>query len=207
MQNIEGCPKPSQSLLFAAGNRDEVLAACQQSAADGLGYLDGEHSLTIHAELVDRLPPVLRIFAGCAAQLIGDISAADVITFHIQSAKLTLLMVDDFFCQGIPELRSRIKVNLRTQDIDVFEYGPGTDYQSLMYLKSRFMAADQERYDQQGAFDQWIMSLECFDFSGYGPSPDMFYAGQSELGVSLHGLQSKSSPPSGQDDADKKYNP
>ena len=34
--------------------------------------------------------------------------------------------MDDFFGQAIPELRSRIKVNLRTQDIDVFEYGPGT---------------------------------------------------------------------------------
>jgi len=46
-------------------------------------------------------------FAGCAAQQIGDISAADVITFHIQSAKLTLLMVDDFWGHHIPELRSR----------------------------------------------------------------------------------------------------
>jgi DNA phosphorothioation-associated putative methyltransferase len=127
------------------------------------------------AELVDRLPPVLRVFAGCAARLIEDISAADVIKFHIQSAKLTLLMVDDFWGHHIPELRSRIKVNLRTQDIDVFEYGPGTDYQSLMYLKSRFMAADQVGYERQAAFDQWLIGLGCFDFSGYGPSPEMFY--------------------------------
>ncbi|MDZ7762531.1 MAG: hypothetical protein U5L00_20065 [Desulfovermiculus sp.] len=115
--------------------------------------------------------------------------------------------MDDFLGQAIPDLRSRIKVNLRNQDIDVFEYGPGTDYQSLMYLKSRFLAVDQEGYDQQAAFDQWLMSLECFDFSGYGPSPDMFYARRSELGVFLQRLQSKSSFPSGQDDADKKYNP
>ncbi|MDZ7759109.1 MAG: hypothetical protein U5L00_02490 [Desulfovermiculus sp.] len=46
--------------------------------------------------------------------MIGDISAADVIKFHIQSAKLTLVMVDDFLGKAIPELRSRIKVNLRT---------------------------------------------------------------------------------------------
>ncbi len=77
--------------------------------------------------------------------------------FHIQSAKLTLLMVDDFFGRAVPELRSRIKVNLRTQDIDVFEYGHESDYKSLMYLKSRFMAAGQEGYEQQEAFDQWLM--------------------------------------------------
>jgi hypothetical protein len=44
----------------------------------------------------------------------GDISAADVVKFHIQSPKLTLLMMDDFFGQAIPELRSRIKVSLQT---------------------------------------------------------------------------------------------
>jgi DNA phosphorothioation-associated putative methyltransferase len=190
-RTIKDAQSQAQSLLFAAGKRDEVLAACHQSAADGLGYLDGEHSLTIHAELVDRLPPVLRIFAGCAAQLIGDISAADVVKFHIQSAKLTLLMVDDFFGKAIPELRSRIKVNLRSQDIDFFEYGLGTDYQSLMYLKSRFMAADQERYDQQVAFDQWLMGMGCFDFSGYGPSAEAFCAGLIEFGLSLEDVQSK----------------
>jgi hypothetical protein len=102
VQNKDAQSK-AQSLLFAAGNRDEVLAACRESSAKGLGFLDGKHSLTIHAELVDRLPPVLRVFAGCATQLIGDISAADVVTFHIQSAKLTLLMVNDFW--GRPVLR------------------------------------------------------------------------------------------------------
>ena len=74
-------------------------------------------------------------------------------------------MVDDFFGRAVPELRSRIKVNLRTQNIDVFEYGPGTDYQALMYLKSRFMAAGQEGYEHQGAFDRWLIGLGCFDFS------------------------------------------
>jgi hypothetical protein len=48
--------------------------------------------------------------------------------------------------------------------LEVFEYGPGTDYQSLMYLKSRYMAADQEGCEQQVAFDRWLMSLGCFDF-------------------------------------------
>ena len=60
-------------MLFASGNRGNVLAANRGSSVNGPGFLDGKHSLTIHAELVDRLPPVLRIFAGCAAQLIGDI--------------------------------------------------------------------------------------------------------------------------------------
>mgnify|MGYP006288144955 CR=1 FL=1 len=194
-RTIKDAQTEAQSLLFAAGNRDELMEACGEASANGLGFLDGEHSLTIHAELVDRLPPVLRVFAGCASQLIGDLSVADVIKFHIQSAKLTLLMVDDFFGKVIPELRSRIKVNLRTQDIDVFEYGPGTDYQSLMYIKSRFMAADQEGYEQQVAFDRWLMGLECFDFSGYGPSAEAFCAGLSEFGLSLEDVQSKAFSP------------
>jgi hypothetical protein len=42
----------------------------------------------IHAELVDRLPPVHRIFAGCAAQLIGDISSGrcDHVPYSVRQA-------------------------------------------------------------------------------------------------------------------------
>ena len=42
------------------------------------------------------------------------------------------------FCMLFPELRSRIKVNIRTRDIEGFEYGPGADDQWLMYLNSSF---------------------------------------------------------------------
>jgi hypothetical protein len=53
------------------------------------------------------------------------------------------------------------------------------------------MAADQERYDQQVAFDQWLMGMGCFDFSGYGPSAEAFCAGLIEFGLSLEDVQSK----------------
>ncbi|MFO7801427.1 MAG: hypothetical protein R6V55_03915 [Desulfovermiculus sp.] len=40
-RTIKDAQTKAQSLLFAAGNSDEVLAACQESAANGLGFWDG----------------------------------------------------------------------------------------------------------------------------------------------------------------------
>jgi len=186
--SLKASEAEARTLLFSAGKTEEILNACRQAVTSGLGLLDGEHSLSIHADLLDRLPPVLRVYAGCASRLIGDIGVADVIKFHIHSGKLTMLMVDDFFGRAVPELRVRIKINLRTQDIDFFEYGNGKP-RSLLYLKSRLMAPDQDGYQEQLACEHQLEALGCFDFSGYGPNPDIFYAELSRQSFSLSGLQ------------------
>lgn len=173
-KTIKAAQEKALALLFSAGRPETILDACRQAASTGLGWLDGEHSLTIHASLLDRLPAVLRVYAGCASRLFGDVTIADVIKFHIQSGKLTLLMVDDFFGQPVPELKCRVKIKLRSQDIDIFEHTE-EQYRSLVYLKSRFMHPDMEGYDEQKAFDNRLRAMTELDLSGYGPSPDEFW--------------------------------
>jgi hypothetical protein len=46
--------------------------ACQQAAGRCLGYLTTGESLQLHASLIERLPPLLRVYVGCAAVLYGD---------------------------------------------------------------------------------------------------------------------------------------
>ncbi len=173
-KTIKAAQEKALALLFSAGRPETILDACRQAASTGLGWLDGEHSLTIHASLLDRLPAVLRVYAGCASRLFGDVTIADVIKFHIQSGKLTLLMVDDFFGQPVPELKCRVKIKLRSQDIDIFEHTE-EQYRSLVYIKSRFMHPDMEGYDEQKAFDNRLRAMTELDLSGYGPSPEEFW--------------------------------
>jgi DNA phosphorothioation-associated putative methyltransferase len=171
--SIKAAEQAASVLLFSAGKPSEILRACREAHEAGSGYLDGEHSLSIHSSLVERLPAVLRVYAGCAARLIGDISIADVVKFHIQSGKFTLLILDDFFGKPLPELRTRVKINLRSFDIDFFEYSEERP-RPLLYLKSRFMNHDLEGYDQQLVFDRKLDTLGYFDLTGYGPDAEEF---------------------------------
>lgn len=175
-------------LLFSAGKPEVIADACRGAADAGFGFLEDGHSLQLHSSLVERLPPVLRAYVGCAARLYGDIDSADLVKIHIQSGKLSLLLFDDFLGKALPELRTRIKINMRKQDIEFFEYGE--DHQpQLLYLKSRYMANDQQGFDEQLNFDRQLLSLGLFDFRGFGPSPEEFYGALHANGFRIDGFR------------------
>ncbi len=80
---------------------------------------------------------------------------------------------DDFAGSPLPRMTRRVKINLRTQNVDVFEYGE--EYASpFLYLKSRFLNEESDRYAEQLSFDESLQALGLFDLSGYGPRPEEF---------------------------------
>jgi hypothetical protein len=102
-------------LLYAAGDTGEIELACEELK---VGW-QNEQALYIHRSLLNGLPPVLRAYVGCATSLFGDVAQADVIKLHKASGKVTFLVYDDFEGKPLPELRQRIKVNLRTRWVQV----------------------------------------------------------------------------------------
>lgn len=165
----------SKELLYSVGNSETILQACEYSAGDlKIGYLDGNHNLQLHVSLIQHLPAVLRIYIGCATQLFGDVEEADLIKIHIQSSKISLMRYDDFDSKPIPELKQRIKIKLKEQQIDIFEYGETYESQPL-YLKSRYLSPSNKFYDKQIAFDEKLIALNLFDFEGFGPPKEEFF--------------------------------
>ena len=98
----------ARDLLFAAGDPGEIEVACE---GVDVGWQD-EDSLMIHRSLLGELPPILRIYVHCAAYRYGDPSQADIIKIHKHSGKITFQHYDDFDGKPLPELQTRIKVNL-----------------------------------------------------------------------------------------------
>lgn len=129
--------------------------------------MDGEHSLQLHSPMVPRLPAVLRVYVGCAARLYGEVETADLVKIHIQSGKLSLMTYDDFTEKPLPRLLERVKINLRTQLVQFFDYADDAPVQ-LLYNKSRYVSPDFEHYVQQQNLDSELSSL-VGDTSGYGP--------------------------------------
>ena len=160
-------------LLHQCADVAAVKAACERAASIGLGSLDADHSLQLHTSLVPRLDPVLRVYVGCATALYGDVLGADLVKIHIQSGKLTLMRFDDFISKPLPRMIERVKVKLRDQDLDIFEYG-GQYTPPVLYFKSRYINEEFPGFPEQQEFDR---QLEAFGLplgNGYGPTPEEF---------------------------------
>jgi DNA phosphorothioation-associated putative methyltransferase len=157
-------------MLVNTGQPEHVLAACKKAAEAGLGALTEEHSLELHFDLVEQLPALLRTYVHCGLRLWDANSEIHAVKIHIHSGKLTLLEYDNFETSPIPELRRRIKINLRRLQLDVFEYGSLRYPKPALVGKSRLMHEDQEGYGEQLAFDEaiWSQGLLPSDDTGSG---------------------------------------
>lgn len=165
----------ARALLFGIADVEAIALACRYAAERGLGWLEEGRSLQLHSSLVEQLPPLLRVYVGCAAVLYGDYRHADLVKIHIGSGKVSLMRYDDFAGQPLPRMIERVKIKLREQNIDYFAYGEGYE-PPFLYHKSRTINEEFPYYPEQVAFEEVLDSLELFDFSGYGPSPGEFLA-------------------------------
>jgi DNA phosphorothioation-associated putative methyltransferase len=157
-------------LLQEAADTDQILKACQRASSEGLGWLDNGHSLQLHRSMVDRLPAVLRAFVECGLILWGSMSDVQLVKIHITSGKLTLMEFDDFDFSPLPLLRRRVKVNVRKQDYDLFDYGSAEHPKPLLYRKSRYLHEDYPGYAEQYAFDEALAATGVLGESEFGPT-------------------------------------
>jgi DNA phosphorothioation-associated putative methyltransferase len=160
-------------LLHQCADVAAVKAACERAASMGLGWLDADHSLQLHASLVSRLDPVLRVYVGCATALYGDVMSSDLVKIHIQSGKLTLMKFDDFVGSPLPRMLERVKVKLREQDLDFFEYGDRYE-PPFLYFKSRYINEEFPGFPEQQEFDRQLEALGIPLRDGYGLTPKEF---------------------------------
>jgi DNA phosphorothioation-associated putative methyltransferase len=179
----------AKDLLFSVGKTETITTACEKAhKALGCGVLEGRHSLTIHRNLVDQLPPILRVYVGCATQLYGDVESVDLIKIHMTSGKISLMNYDDFEGKAIPEMIRRVKINLREREIDIFDYSAPYEPHPL-YLKSRFLTSTFPNYAAQVAFDKALTELSSLDLCGFGPSRAELIRTLSQRGLAINGFK------------------
>lgn len=182
----------AKELLFAAGDPGEIELACEKL---DVGWQD-EDALIIHRDLLHRLPAVLRIFVHCAAYRYGDPAQADLIKIHKRSGKITFQHYDDFEGAPLPRLQLRIKVNLRTLFVEIFDHSVGPKTQ-LLYFKERFMGRD---HPNRKAMEQFSAKLRALGLNeatiGFGPTAEEFEALARANGFSpkLQKLRTKGAP-------------
>jgi len=121
--DYKGTIEEAMQLLFSVGNTKIIETKANEAyTARSIGEFTDGHSWVIPKELLNDLPPELRVYVGCACQLYGDLNDIQLIKIHFTSGKVSLMKYDDFNKKQ-PLLIQRIKIKLRELDIDFFDYG------------------------------------------------------------------------------------
>ena len=122
----------AREALFSVGNPAIIQDICEEAYATlKCGEMISGHSYTFHKDRLDEVPSLLRIYIGCATQLYGDLEDIQLIKAHIRSGKVSFMGYDDWK-KPIPCLTERIKIKMREQDIDFFDYSEKYQPQPLL---------------------------------------------------------------------------
>lgn len=173
----------AKDLLFSTGSAETIFNECRKAAEQGLGFLDGQRALTLHTSMTSSLPPVLRVYLGCASHVFGELDRVDLIKIHIRSKKVSLMEYDDFEGRAIPLLMERTKIFLGDADYLVFVYG-GEYEPTPLYMKARYIPDGFPRRDEQRLFDQKLAALIELGDDRHGPD-----SAELELTLDEHGLE------------------
>src|SRR4030095_13492224 len=153
------------------------------------GFFDQEQMhFTFHRSLLPKLPPVLRVYVGSGSIRYGNPEEADLIKIHVKSRKLTFLNYDDFEGKPLPELQQRIKVNLRSRFVEVFDHSSSDQ---LLYFKERFLPSDHPERARMINFSAKLRRLEIGPGTSGGPTKEELLALLSTKGLTLN-LRKKS---------------
>ena len=120
--SLKAAVDEARELLFSVGDPDVVQDSCLAAHRRfNCGYLEEGHSYTFHKALLGEAPVLLRIYIGCATQLYGDLDNIQLIKAHFNSGKVSLMGYEEWE-SNTPRLVERIKIKMRDQDVDFFDY-------------------------------------------------------------------------------------
>jgi DNA phosphorothioation-associated putative methyltransferase len=91
------------------------------------------------------LEPLLRIYEGCGRAYLGEVDGANLIKIHRRSGKLSYLIYPDFESDPHPALLRCVKLNLRTRQIECYDYAQCTNL-PILHRKESFLHSDDARH-------------------------------------------------------------
>lgn len=133
--------KEADELLFRVGDADAIDAACGAAKVGKLLIDD----LYVHRDSLPLLDPLLRIYEGCGRAYLGEIEGANVIKIHRRSGKLSYLVYPDFDDDPHPSLQRSVRLNLRTRQLDCYDYAASPN-PPVLHRKETFLHTDDERH-------------------------------------------------------------
>lgn len=127
----------ADELLFSAGRPERIDAACQVSPVGKLT----PGSLYVHKSAVTLLPPLLRIYEGCARAYIGAVEGANIVKLSRTKAQVSYLSYPMFERDAHPSLAASLIVPLQTFRVRYLEYRDSAN-PPILHRKEAFVSSE-----------------------------------------------------------------
>jgi DNA phosphorothioation-associated putative methyltransferase len=128
-------------LLFATGRQEELDAAIKASPV-GKVLPDAFY---VHVSVLGRLPPVLRVYEGCAQVLVGTVEDATIVKLQRMERKVAYLSYPQFDRVAHPELATSLRADLRTFDVKWTDFRE-SDNPPVLHRKELLVGEDHPGY-------------------------------------------------------------
>ena len=176
-----GCAE-ADSLLFSAGEQDAVDRACR---AASVGKLLPD-ALYAHHTAVEHLPPVLRVYEGCARQIAGAVEGLTLVKLFRRRARVSYLVYEDFDRVAHPALRSAVVADLKRLDLHFRDYTRSSN-PPVLHRKELFVAEDYSARQLFARLSAREERLGLLDGASTIGTRNGWLAVLSDNGVSIHG--------------------
>lgn len=136
-RNYKDACARADDLLFSTGKMELVAEACR-SAPVGKQM---PNSLYVHVSAVGTLPPLLRVYEGCARAYIGLVEGTSVVKLHRLHPQVSYLVYPGFDRTAHPSLAGSVIVDLKALRTKVLDYSARCN-PPILHRKEELVAAD-----------------------------------------------------------------
>ena len=133
----------SDLLLLEVGNLDTIANLCCDSP---IGK-KLKNSLAIHISALDKLPPVLRVYEGCASRVYGRLQDANIIKFYYNKPKISYLYYPDFDTIAHPILQTTMEIDLQNFAV-LYNDLSNDNNPPVLHRKHSLLAPNYPNYDK-----------------------------------------------------------
>ena len=130
-------------LLINVGDLKKIANLCQASKIGK--QLNG--AIAVHVSALEKLPPLLRLYEGCASRNFYRLENANIIKLYYNKPKITYLVYPEFDTQAHPALQATMEVDLHNLSVTYHDISDETN-PLILHQKDTLVAPDYPSYQK-----------------------------------------------------------
>ena len=130
-------------LLLGVSNLEKIGDLCQNSPVGK--QLKGAPA--IHVSALDKLPPLLRVYEGCASRVYGRLENANIVKLYYNRPKVSYLYYPEFDTVAHPTLKTTMEVDIQNLAV-VYNDISDEPNPPILHRKNALVAPDYPHYQE-----------------------------------------------------------
>ena len=130
-------------LLLHVGDLRKIAHLCKTSS---IGK-QLKNALVVHVSALEKLPPLLRLYEGCASRNFYRLETANIIKFYYHKPKITYLAYPNFDTVAHPQLQATLEVDLHNLSA-IYHDVADEPNPLILHRKEALVAPDYPYYNE-----------------------------------------------------------